>query len=195
MCSKSHFSKKLKTVGLQRPPLLYGLCPFSIRIAANVFYISHDTLFYLMRKLTKTLCPSAAAPASQSNFRTSVAHQSNRLPTSGQVLTVSFSPADHRVHVLRDHAEQVGAADLPTRLHEEPPGLPSRPSGAGLAFLQLHVHARRVRTAASTHSYMQTLSHTHARCLQTPEPSNSFSPPVACPHSAWSSWASTPCCS
>lgn len=80
----------------------------------------------------------------------------------------SFPPADHRVHVLRHHAEQVGPADVPARLHEEPPGLPPRPPGASLALLQLHVHARRVRTA--------TRSQTLMRVPHTPRPSNSFSP-------------------
>lgn len=63
---------------------------------------------------------------------------------------VCFS-ADHSVHVLWDHAEQVGDADLSARLHEEPPGLPPRPSSASVALLQLHVHARWVRTATSAH--------------------------------------------
>lgn len=58
---------------------------------------------------------------------------------------ISAPGADHRVHVLRHHAEQVGAADLSARLHEEPPGLPSRPPRASVALLQLHVHARWVR--------------------------------------------------
>lgn len=57
--------------------------------------------------------------------------------------------SDHRVHVLWHHAEQVGAADLSAWLHEEPPGLPSRPPCTSVALLQLHVHARRVRS--STH--------------------------------------------
>lgn len=55
--------------------------------------------------------------------------------------------ADYRLHVLRHHAEQVGPADLPARLHEEPPGLPPRPPRSSVALLQLHVHARRVRAS------------------------------------------------
>lgn len=43
--------------------------------------------------------------------------------------------------------------------------------------------------------YVPRPRHTHAHWSQKPWPSNSFSPLVACPHSAWSSWASTPCCS
>lgn len=54
--------------------------------------------------------------------------------------------ADYRVHVLRHHAEQVGPADLSARLHEEPPGVPPWPSRTSVALLQLHVHARWVRT-------------------------------------------------
>lgn len=57
----------------------------------------------------------------------------------------SVCVADYRVHVLRHHAEQVGAADLPARLHEEPPGVPPRPPRTSVALLQLHVHARGVR--------------------------------------------------
>lgn len=60
-------------------------------------------------------------------------------------VSVSVSVADCRVHVLRHHAEQMGPADVPAGLHEEPPGLPPRPPRASLALLQLHVHARRVR--------------------------------------------------
>lgn len=40
----------------------------------------------------------------------------------------------------------MGPADLPARLHEEPPGLPPWPPRTSVALLQLHVHARRVRT-------------------------------------------------
>lgn len=54
--------------------------------------------------------------------------------------------ADHRVHVLRHHAKQMGAADISARLHEEPVGLPSRPPRTSVALLQLHVHARWVRS-------------------------------------------------
>lgn len=54
---------------------------------------------------------------------------------------------DHRVHVLRHHAQQMGPADVSARLHEEPPGVPPRPPRTSVALLQLHVHARRVRAA------------------------------------------------
>lgn len=65
---------------------------------------------------------------------------------------VSFlSVADYRVHVLRHHAKQVGPADLSARLHEEPPRLPSGPPCTSVALLQLHVHARRVRSQTSTY--------------------------------------------
>lgn len=58
---------------------------------------------------------------------------------------ISVSFADYRVHVLWHHAKQVGAADLSTWLHEEPPGLPPRPPCTSVALLQLHVHACWVR--------------------------------------------------
>lgn len=64
-------------------------------------------------------------------------------------MSVSF--ADHCVHVLWHHAEQVGAADLSARLHEEPPGLPPRPPCASVALLQLHVHACWVRNLHFPH--------------------------------------------
>lgn len=59
--------------------------------------------------------------------------------------------ADYRVHVLRYHAKQVGTADLSAWLHEEPPGLPPRPPCTSVALLQLHVHARRVRSRTSAY--------------------------------------------
>lgn len=62
---------------------------------------------------------------------------------------ISASVADYRVHVLRHHAKQVGTADLSAWLHEEPPGLPSRPPRTSVALLQLHVHARWVRSRTS----------------------------------------------
>lgn len=59
-------------------------------------------------------------------------------------MTAPWFPADHRVPVLRRPAEQVGAADLPPRVHEEPPGLPPRAPRPRLALPHLHVHARGV---------------------------------------------------
>ncbi|XP_068003410.1 rhomboid-related protein 1 isoform X1 [Melanerpes formicivorus] len=50
--------------------------------------------------------------------------------------------ADHRVPVLRCPAEQVGAADLPPRVHEESSRLPPGAPGPRLALPHLHVHAR-----------------------------------------------------
>lgn len=59
------------------------------------------------------------------------------------VTAVGFG-TDHRVPLLRGPAEQVGAADLPPRVHEEPPRLPPRAPGTRLALPHLHVHARGV---------------------------------------------------
>lgn len=56
-----------------------------------------------------------------------------------------ISDTDYRVHVLRHHVEQMGAADLSAGLYEEPPGVPSGPPRSSVALLQLHVHARGVR--------------------------------------------------
>ena len=70
-------------------------------------------------------------------------------------VSIFVSVADYRVHVLWHHAKQVDAADLSAWLHEEPSGLPSWPPSASVALLQLHVHARWVRTS--------TLSHVHFR--------------------------------
>lgn len=58
--------------------------------------------------------------------------------------TVLCLPTDHRVPVLWGPAEQVGAADLSPRVHEEPPGLPPRAPCPRLALPHLHVHARGV---------------------------------------------------
>ena len=79
-----------------------------------------------------------------------------------------MSVADYRVHVLRHHAKQVGAADLSARLHEEPPRLPSWPPCASVALLQLHVHARWVRISTTVPSrsgwLLQQLRQTNIIC-------------------------------
>lgn len=73
--------------------------------------------------------------------------------------------ADYCLHVLRHHAKQVGPADLSAWLHEEPPGLPPRPPCTSVAFLQLHVHARRVSSwllrywFRENSGYLQLMAH------------------------------------
>lgn len=62
-------------------------------------------------------------------------------------VTATGFVTDHRVPVLRSPAEQVGAADLPPRVHEEPPGLSPRAPRTRLALPHLHVHARGVGPA------------------------------------------------
>lgn len=52
-----------------------------------------------------------------------------------------ISLPDYYIYLLWGHAEQVGSADLPPRLHKESAGLPSGTSSSRLAILHLHVHA------------------------------------------------------
>lgn len=110
------------------------------------------------------------------------------LAASGSWISLLCLIADYRLHVLRNHAEQVGPADLPARLHEEPPGLPPWPPRTSVALLQLHVHARRVRTP---HPRPPCFAPGNvARRKRNVDP---FHPSPLC--AVWSSWASTLYCS
>ncbi|XP_008577389.1 PREDICTED: rhomboid-related protein 1 isoform X5 [Galeopterus variegatus] len=60
---------------------------------------------------------------------------------------VKWTAADHRVPVLWGSPQQVGAADLSPRVHEEPPRVPPWAPCSGLALPHLHVHACRAGAA------------------------------------------------
>lgn len=58
---------------------------------------------------------------------------------------VCFCLLDHRVHVLWRDVKQMGVANVPAGLHEEPAGVSPRSPSADLEVLQLYVHACWVR--------------------------------------------------
>lgn len=117
-----------------------------------------------------------------------------RLPRPWSCLAPALVPPDHRVPVLWGPAQQVGAADLPPRVHEKPPRVPPRPPRSGLALPHLHVHACRVSTphlgleSSAPRSGVRGLV---APLWTPPFPSHPFAPPWP----GWSSWGSMPSCS
>ncbi|XP_077172868.1 rhomboid-related protein 1 isoform X3 [Paroedura picta] len=58
---------------------------------------------------------------------------------------------DHCFPLLRRPPEQMGAANLPPRVHEEPPGVSPGTPRPRLAVFDLHVHARGAGTAGLQH--------------------------------------------
>lgn len=117
------------------------------------------------------------------------------LPRPWFCLAPALVPPDHCVPVLRGPAQQVGAADLPPRVYEEPPRVPPRPPRSGMALPHVHVHARRVSTPAPIGSgELSPLRWGPGAGSPTVDPTLPFTP-VCPPWPGWSSWGSMPSCS